>query len=125
MAYLEATATIYHDEKVAKKCKFGQENNVKLIHQLISHILFQLLIEVDYLKNMDGPFIQIKGSNKEAVAAAGLALNLEGTYTTMVIYSKLRACLIFSNLMNDEDYPPRDLRDYAWAILLKRIDSRV
>lgn len=57
MAYLEATATIYHDEK--------------------------LLIEVDYLKNMDTPFIQIKGSNKEAVAAAGLALNLEGTYTTM------------------------------------------
>ena len=55
--------------------------------RLISHILFQLLIEVDYLKNMDGPFIQIKGPNKEAVAAAGLALNLEGTYTTMVILS--------------------------------------
>ena len=89
MAYLEATATIYHDEKVAKKCKFRQENNVKLIHQLISHILFQLLIEVDYLKNMDGPFIQIKGPNKEAVAAAGLALNLEGTYTTMVILFKI------------------------------------
>lgn len=56
-AYLEATATIYHDQK--------------------------LLVEVDYLKHMNRPFLQIKGSDKEDVAAAGVALNLEGTYTTM------------------------------------------
>ncbi len=45
---------------------------------------WQLLVEVDHLKNISTPYIQIKGSNKEAVAAAGLALNLEGSYTTMV-----------------------------------------
>jgi ABC-type lipoprotein export system ATPase subunit len=58
VAYIEATATIFQDDK--------------------------LLVEVDHLKNISTPYIQIKGSNKEAVAAAGLALNLEGSYTTMV-----------------------------------------
>lgn len=57
VAYIEATATIFQDDK--------------------------LLVEVDHLKNISTPYIQIKGSNKEAVAAAGLALNLEGSYTTM------------------------------------------
>jgi len=38
---------------------------------------------VDQLSNIPTTYIQIKGSNKEAVAAAGLALNLEGSYTTM------------------------------------------
>jgi hypothetical protein len=28
MAYLEATATIYHDEQVAKKCFFGGANSL-------------------------------------------------------------------------------------------------
>ncbi|KAI5075251.1 hypothetical protein GOP47_0009327 [Adiantum capillus-veneris] len=56
-AYLEAKATIYQDEK--------------------------LIVEVDHLKHMETPFLQIKGSDKEAVAAAGIALNLDGTYTTM------------------------------------------
>ncbi|CAM6040203.1 unnamed protein product [Sphagnum compactum] len=57
VAYIEATATIFQDDK--------------------------LLVEVDHLNNISTPYIQIKGSNKEAVAAAGLALNLEGSYTTM------------------------------------------
>ncbi|KAG0582216.1 hypothetical protein KC19_3G043300 [Ceratodon purpureus] len=57
VAYIEATATIYQDDK--------------------------LLIEVDQLHNIPTPYIQIKGSNKETVAAAGLALNLDGSYTTM------------------------------------------
>ena len=47
-------------------------------------ILWQLLIEVDQLHNIPTPYIQIKGSNKETVADAGLALNLDGSYTTMV-----------------------------------------
>jgi hypothetical protein len=47
-------------------------------------LYWQLLIEVDQLSNIPTTYIQIKGSNKEAVAAAGLALNLEGSYTTMV-----------------------------------------
>lgn len=57
VAYIEATATIYQDDK--------------------------LLIEVDQLHNIPTPYIQIKGSNKETVATAGLVLNLEGSYTTM------------------------------------------
>ncbi|KAL3688676.1 hypothetical protein R1sor_014985 [Riccia sorocarpa] len=56
VAYIEATARIYQDDK--------------------------LLIEVDHLKDIDTPYIQIKGSKKEAVAAAGLLLKLDGTYTT-------------------------------------------
>lgn len=56
VAYIEATAMIYQDDK--------------------------LLIEVDHLQDVPTPYLQIKGSNKEPVAAAGLALNLEGTYTT-------------------------------------------
>nr|ATB19705.1 putative P-loop containing nucleoside triphosphate hydrolases superfamily protein [Hesperocyparis bakeri] len=56
VAYIEATTTIYQDDK--------------------------LLIELDHLQDSPSPYMQIKGSNKEAVAAAGLALNLEGTYTT-------------------------------------------
>ncbi|KAH6559538.1 hypothetical protein KP509_1Z004100 [Ceratopteris richardii] len=56
-AYLEAKATIYQDEK--------------------------LIIEVDELKHIETPFLQIKGPDKEAVAASGIALSLEGTYTTM------------------------------------------
>jgi len=44
----------------------------------------QLLIEVDQLHNIPTPYIQIKGSNKESVAAAGLTLNLDGSYTTLV-----------------------------------------
>ncbi|KAH9296421.1 hypothetical protein KI387_040009, partial [Taxus chinensis] len=56
VAYIEATATIFQDDK--------------------------LLIEMDHLQDSPSPYLQIKGSNKETVAAAGLALNLEGTYTT-------------------------------------------
>jgi adenylate cyclase class IV len=57
VAYIEAIATIYQDEK--------------------------LLIEVDQLHNIPTPYIQIKGSNKESVAAAGSTLNLDGSYTTL------------------------------------------
>eukprot|EP00252_Welwitschia_mirabilis_P023316 TRINITY_DN6560_c0_g1_i1.p1 TRINITY_DN6560_c0_g1~~TRINITY_DN6560_c0_g1_i1.p1 ORF type:complete len:150 (+),score=29.71 TRINITY_DN6560_c0_g1_i1:63-512(+) len=42
----------------------------------------KLLIEVDHLQDVPTPYLQIKGSIKEPVAAAGLALNLDGTYTT-------------------------------------------
>uniref|UniRef100_A0A6N2KWQ2 AAA+ ATPase domain-containing protein n=2 Tax=Salix viminalis TaxID=40686 RepID=A0A6N2KWQ2_SALVM len=41
-----------------------------------------ILIEVDHLQDTPGPFLQIKGVNKEAVGAAGSTLKLDGSYTT-------------------------------------------
>lgn len=56
VAYIEASAFIYQDGKI--------------------------LIEVDHLQDELGPYLQIKGVNKEAVAAAGSMLKLDGSYTT-------------------------------------------
>ncbi|CAM8886117.1 unnamed protein product [Rhodiola kirilowii] len=56
VAYIEASAFIYQDGKI--------------------------LIEVDHLQDVPSPYLQIKGLNKEAVAAAGSALKLDGSYTT-------------------------------------------
>ncbi|XP_057963018.1 inorganic pyrophosphatase TTM1 isoform X2 [Malania oleifera] len=56
VAYIEASAFIYQDGKI--------------------------LIEVDHLLDVPSPYLQIKGVNKEAVAAAGSTLKLDGTYTT-------------------------------------------
>ncbi|CAH1417011.1 unnamed protein product [Lactuca virosa] len=56
VAYIEASAYIYQDGK--------------------------LLMEVDHLQDVPGPYIQIKGANKEVVVAAGSALELDGSYTT-------------------------------------------
>ncbi|XP_061985546.1 inorganic pyrophosphatase TTM2-like isoform X4 [Populus nigra] len=56
VAYIEASAYIYQDGKI--------------------------LIEVDHLQDIPSPYIQIKGVNKEAVAAAGSTLKLDGSYTT-------------------------------------------
>ncbi|TYJ43192.1 hypothetical protein E1A91_A03G137400v1 [Gossypium mustelinum] len=56
VAYIEASALIYQDGKI--------------------------LIEVDHLQDAPSPYLQIKGVNKEAVAAAGSALKLDGSYTT-------------------------------------------
>ncbi|KAK9008400.1 hypothetical protein V6N11_075295 [Hibiscus sabdariffa] len=56
VAYIEASALIYQDGKI--------------------------LIEVDHLQDAPSPYVQIKGVNKEAVAAAGSALKLDGSYTT-------------------------------------------
>nr|XP_025695083.1 uncharacterized protein LOC112796718 isoform X1 [Arachis hypogaea] len=56
VAYIEASAFIYQDGKI--------------------------LIEVDHLQDVPGPYIQIKGVNKDAVAAAGSMLELDGSYTT-------------------------------------------
>ncbi|OMO60616.1 Uridine kinase [Corchorus capsularis] len=56
VAYIEASAVIYQDGKI--------------------------LIEVDRLRDAPSPYLQIKGVNKEAVAAAGSALKLDGSYTT-------------------------------------------
>lgn len=56
VAYIEASAYIYQDGK--------------------------LLIEVDHLHDVPGPYIQIKGANKEVVVAAGSTLELDGSYTT-------------------------------------------
>ncbi|XVF43628.1 hypothetical protein PTKIN_Ptkin02bG0055600 [Pterospermum kingtungense] len=56
VAYIEASALIYQDGKI--------------------------LIEVDQLQDAPSPYLQIKGVNKEAVAAAGSALKLDGSYTT-------------------------------------------
>lgn len=55
VAYIEASAFIYQDGKI--------------------------LIEVDNLQDVS-PYLQIKGVNKEAVAAAGSTLKLDGSYTT-------------------------------------------
>ncbi|KAL5193066.1 Uridine-cytidine kinase C [Glycine soja] len=59
VAYIEASAFIYQDGKI--------------------------LIEVDHLQDVPGPYIQIKGANKDAVAAAGSMLKLDGSYTTKVL----------------------------------------
>ncbi|TKY59027.1 Uridine-cytidine kinase C [Spatholobus suberectus] len=56
VAYIEASAFIYQDGKI--------------------------LIEVDHLQDIPGPYIQIKGVNKDAVASAGSMLKLDGSYTT-------------------------------------------
>lgn len=56
VAYIEASAFIYQDGKI--------------------------LIEVDHLQDVPSPYLQIKGLNKEAVAAAGSALQLDGSHTT-------------------------------------------
>ncbi|XP_052731565.1 uncharacterized protein LOC108342857 isoform X3 [Vigna angularis] len=56
VAYIEASAFIYQDGKI--------------------------LIEVDNLQDVPGPYIQIKGVNKDAVAAAGSMLKLDTSYTT-------------------------------------------
>ncbi|XWS63926.1 hypothetical protein CRYUN_Cryun06bG0143400 [Craigia yunnanensis] len=56
VAYIEASALIYQDGKI--------------------------LIEVDHLQDAPSSYLQIKGVNKEAVAAAGSALKLDGSYTT-------------------------------------------
>eukprot|EP00268_Persea_americana_P049212 TRINITY_DN5256_c0_g1_i6.p1 TRINITY_DN5256_c0_g1~~TRINITY_DN5256_c0_g1_i6.p1 ORF type:complete len:862 (-),score=150.95 TRINITY_DN5256_c0_g1_i6:387-2972(-) len=56
VAYIEASALIYQDGKI--------------------------LIEVDHLQDVPSPYLQIKGTNKEIVAAAGSTLNLDGSYTT-------------------------------------------
>ncbi|KAK1264034.1 hypothetical protein QJS04_geneDACA018653 [Acorus gramineus] len=56
VAYIEASALIYQDGKI--------------------------LIEVDHLQDVPTPFLQIKGTDKEIVAAAASALSLDGSYTT-------------------------------------------
>uniref|UniRef100_A0A2K1YSA1 AAA+ ATPase domain-containing protein n=1 Tax=Populus trichocarpa TaxID=3694 RepID=A0A2K1YSA1_POPTR len=56
VACIEASAYIYQDGKI--------------------------LIEVDHLQDTPSPYLQIKGVNKEAVAAAGSTLKLDGSYTT-------------------------------------------
>lgn len=56
VAYIEASAFIYQDGKI--------------------------LIEVDHLQDVPGQYIQIKGVSKDAVAAAGSMLKLDGSYTT-------------------------------------------
>ncbi|MCL7031676.1 hypothetical protein MKW94_026064 [Papaver nudicaule] len=56
VAYIEASALIYQDGKI--------------------------LIEVDHLQDIPSPYLQIKGTNREIVATAGSALDLDGSYTT-------------------------------------------
>ncbi|CAN0923074.1 Uridine-cytidine kinase C [Linum grandiflorum] len=56
VAYIEASAFIYQDGKI--------------------------LIEVDHLQDAPSPYLQIKGVDKEVVAAAGSTLKLDGSYTT-------------------------------------------
>ncbi|KAK4789370.1 hypothetical protein SAY86_020689 [Trapa natans] len=56
VAYIEASAFIYQDGKI--------------------------LIEVDHLQDVPSTYLQIKGIDKEAVAAAGSKLRLVGSYTT-------------------------------------------
>ncbi|CAH1450932.1 unnamed protein product [Lactuca virosa] len=69
VAYIEASAYIYQDGK--------------------------LLMEVDHLQHVLGPYIQIKGANKEVTVAAGSALELDGSYTTksylQIVLEKLPA----------------------------------
>lgn len=56
VAYIEASALIYQDKKI--------------------------LVEVDHLQAAPNPYLQIKGTNKEIVAAAASTLSLDGSYTT-------------------------------------------
>ncbi|XP_058183518.1 uncharacterized protein LOC131301323 isoform X7 [Rhododendron vialii] len=56
VAYIEASAYIYQDGKI--------------------------LVEVDHIQDVSNPYLQIKGVDKEAVAAAGSTLKLDDSYTT-------------------------------------------
>ncbi|KAI4386491.1 hypothetical protein MLD38_004421 [Melastoma candidum] len=75
VAYIEASAFIYQDGKI--------------------------LIEVDHLQDVTTPYLQIKGVNKEAVAAAGSALKLDGSYPTksylQIILERLPAGCCWKN----------------------------
>ncbi|TQD71828.1 hypothetical protein C1H46_042639 [Malus baccata] len=42
----------------------------------------QILVEVDHLQDAPNPYLQIKGVDKDAVAAAGSTLKLDDSYTT-------------------------------------------
>lgn len=46
----------------------------------------QILIEVDHIQDVQSPYIQIKGVNKDIVTAAGSTLKLDGSYTTKVCF---------------------------------------
>lgn len=94
VAYIEATAMIYQDDK--------------------------LLIEVDHLQDVPTPYLQIKGSNEEPVAAAGLTLNLEGTYTTktylQIILENIPAFgRSFSGMHNQQAARLQELVDFVQA----------
>ncbi|XP_042488185.1 uncharacterized protein LOC122068399 [Macadamia integrifolia] len=67
VAYIEASAFIYQDGKI--------------------------LIEVDHLQDHPCPYVQIKGTNKEVVAAAGSALGLDGSYTTKSYLQIILECM--------------------------------
>lgn len=56
VAHIEASAYIYQDGKI--------------------------LIEVDHLQDVPSAYLQIKGANKDVVAAVGSTLELDGSYTT-------------------------------------------
>ncbi|XP_068333123.1 uncharacterized protein [Pyrus communis] len=56
VAYIEASASIYQDGKI--------------------------LVEVDHLQDAPNPYLQIKGVDKDAVAAAASMLKLDDSYTT-------------------------------------------
>ncbi|GFZ15774.1 P-loop containing nucleoside triphosphate hydrolases superfamily protein [Actinidia rufa] len=58
-----------------------QSGTVSLRVFLRFHVIL-ILIEVDHLQDVPSTYLQIKGVNKEAVAAAGSTLKLDGSYTT-------------------------------------------
>lgn len=59
---------------------------------------FQILIEVDNLQDAPSRYLQIKGVNKEAVAAAGSMLKLDGSYTTKVLPLLLKYSIMVTSL---------------------------
>ncbi|KAD7116618.1 hypothetical protein E3N88_03886 [Mikania micrantha] len=55
---------------------------VRICEGRFALLIRELLIEVDHLNDVPGPYIQIKGANKDVVIAAGSTLELDGSYTT-------------------------------------------
>lgn len=60
----------------------------------IEIVVLQILVEVDRIQDVSNPYLQIKGVDKEAVAAAGSKLKLDGSYTTKVCLACL--CIYFT-----------------------------
>ncbi|KAJ8548205.1 hypothetical protein K7X08_030674 [Anisodus acutangulus] len=103
VAYIEASAYIYQDGKLQLPRAYCPwklvlpSPEILMDSQVFSSLprcftailcgevkgsVFHILIEVDHLQDVPSPYIQIKGVNKEVVAAAGSTLKLDGSYTT-------------------------------------------
>ncbi|CAI5983110.1 unnamed protein product [Closterium sp. NIES-64] len=88
--FMEVSATVFQDDQVSLEVVGIKGLNGRRFVQIKvlipSHpvrIAHQISVEVVGIKGLNGRrFVQIKGSSRDAVAAAGRAMRLEGTYVT-------------------------------------------